>query len=37
MFKSKSVEEIFIKNKFDDGMREIRMRNPNQLKKPVAF
>ena len=30
MFKSKSVEEMLIKNEFDDGMK-----NPNQLKKPV--
>ena len=35
MFKSKSVEEMLIKNEFDDGMREIGMRNLNQLKKLV--
>ena len=35
MFKSKSVEEMLIKNEFDDEMREIGMRNLNQLNKPV--
>ena len=35
MFKSKSVEEMLIKNEFDDEMREIEMRNLNQLNKPV--